>query len=154
MALLLVLATLLQFQVVLSQPQPHVCKLSYVGLYLYQLDLCINTDITAFTQNPEGVLAPNARVSFNCQSTVPALSWEVGGVRVTSSSDEFTIMTTRNNSLTFSSISTLAKIDLNNTKVNCVVSSSPSSSDNQSAHIIVAGRTEMYLFVTIQTFLF
>lgn len=109
------------------------------SIYTVSSCVCIITDITSFAQSPDGVLAPNSRVSFNCQSIISALSWVVGGVIVTSS-DEFTIVTTSNNSLTVSSLSMLAKIDLNNTEVNCVAMSRPSSSDTQSAHIIVAGR--------------
>ena len=90
------------------------------------------------------MLAPNAGVSFTCQSTIPALSWVVGGVGVITSSDEFTIVTTNNDDLTVSSLSMLAKIDLNNTEVSCVaMSSRPSSHDSQSTHIIVAGRAKI-----------
>lgn len=102
-------------------------------------------DITDFIQTPAGVLAADTRVNFSCQAVVSDVSWLVGGVRLNESTStaEFRILTRLNGNFTFSTLSTQAKSNENNTQVTCIAASSASSdidTDNRTVHIVVAGK--------------
>ena len=90
------------------------------------------------------MLAADTRVNFSCTAVVSDVSWVVGGVRLNESTStaEFRIVDQSNNSnFTFSTLSTQAKTSENNTQVTCIAAGSvPSDIDNQTVHIVVAGK--------------
>lgn len=108
--------------------------------------LCVATfiDITAFFQNPNGVLVPDTRVSFTCQAMVLDVHWIVDRVRIdnATANSAFQIMTSHfsQNSTTISILLTQAKSDGNNTNITCVATDFESNIiDSRTMITVLAG---------------
>lgn len=97
-------------------------------------------DIVSLSQNPDGAVASDTRVTFSCLALTTNISWVVGEIRLDNSTSMsgFTVSTHLiNESFAISTLSMRAKSNENNTQVTCIAEEQ--SSNNQTLYIVLAG---------------
>ena len=108
----------------------------YVGTYS-----CFVPDIINFSQDPNGTLAPDTMVTFNCQAIGSDVTWYINDNRTDKNDSHYTIyhemMTPSNWNIT---LTTIASEDKNNTDIKCHSSGEIGGQfEEEALHLILAG---------------